>query len=107
MKPVSQDVTPSRVSSSHRGTRLIGSIGRRTGVALLVTALLSASQAAHAFPLASSPGARAGSHLVTLLTGERVLVGTADGRPTLQVIRSAQQGATSQLTTASVNGTST
>jgi hypothetical protein len=68
-------------------------------------ALLTAGQTARAVPLVSSPVARLSSHMVTLLTGERVLVGTSpDGRPMLRIIRSARHGTASQLTTASLNG---
>ena len=103
MKPGSEDVIPSRRPQARWKGRT-HSFARRTGVALLVTGLMAAGQAAHAMPVAGPSAARPASHVVTLVTGERVLVGTAAGRSTVRVIRSAQQGVGAHVLTATVNG---
>src|SRR5712691_7742875 len=82
-----------------------GSLGRRVTSAGLVAAMLMVGQGANGAQVVApaSPGREA--RLVTLLTGERVMVGTSpSGRPTLQIVRSAQTGPASPVTTASVNG---
>jgi hypothetical protein len=83
-----------------RRTRLITCLG----VAVLTAALLGLAPVAQAKPL-NAPGARtSGTRLVTLLTGERVLVGSVDGTPTARVIRATRTGAEAQLTTMRLNG---
>jgi hypothetical protein len=85
----------------HRG----GSFGRRAASTGLIAALLMVGQSALGTPVVApaSPGREA--RLVTLLTGERVLVGRSPaGRPTLQIVRSTQKGPASHLTTASLKG---
>jgi hypothetical protein len=66
---------------------------------------LFAGQAARATPTPGSAVPVHPAHIVTLVTGERVVVGTSpSGRPDLQIVRSAQHGPASQVTTASLNG---
>jgi hypothetical protein len=87
------------------GNRGRVSFTRRTAVAALATAMLLGSQGVHGAPLATTTGPGRETRIVTLLTGERVVVGTSpSGRPTLQIVRSSQQGPASPLTTASLNG---
>lgn len=97
--------TPSHSLHAHSDMRGPSSFGRRTAVAALTTVIVLAGQSAHATP-ATAPAAVAHvAHIVLLLTGERVVVGTSpSGRPALQIVRSTQRGPASQVTTASLNG---
>ena len=105
MKPAPDDLMPDRRPVSMRGKYRTRSIGRRAAVAVLALALVNVGQGAQAVPMGAQLGSRLGSHLVTLLTGDRVLVGTSpDGSQTLRIIRSASSGPAAQLTTARLNG---
>ena len=95
----------SRSLIAHSDGRRRSSLGRPTAVATLALALVLAGQNAHATPAALAAAPARQAHIVTLLTGERVVVGTSpSGRPALQIVRSAQKGPASQVTTASLDG---
>jgi hypothetical protein len=81
------------------------SFARRTAIAAFATTVLFAGQTARA-TVATEPAVAVHlAHIVTLVTGERVVVGASpSGRPDLQIVRSAQRGPASQVTTASLNG---
>jgi hypothetical protein len=81
------------------------SFARRIAIAAFAIAVLFAGQTARA-TLVSAPALPVRpAQIVTLITGERVVVGTSpSGRPALQIVRSAQHGPASQATTASLNG---
>lgn len=80
-----------------------GSRRTRVAVAFLVAGLLLIPPAATAAPRTLRPLRVA--HVVTLITGERVLVGrSSTGVPTARIIRAHQHGLASQLTTMSLGG---
>ena len=87
------------------GKRQGRSFGRRTAAIGLTASMLIVGQSAHGASLVGPTGTGRQTRSVTLLTGERVVVGTSPGgRPTLQIVRAAQKGPASPLTTASLNG---
>jgi hypothetical protein len=79
---------------------------RRSGLALLAVMLLGVGQGgALAVSSLVAPSIPKMGSVVTLLTGERVVVGTSSGgSPMLRIIRSANSGPASQLRTARLNG---
>lgn len=88
-----------------RGKRRGHSFGRRTAAIGLAASMLIVGQSAHGASLVGPTGTGRQARPVTLLTGERVVVRTSpSGRSTLQIVRAAQKGPASPLTTASLNG---
>ena len=71
--------------------------------ALATALLLNFGQIAGAVP-AAAPRALPSSHMVTLITGDRVIVSNSAGVTTYRIIRAFQSGAGAQMTTANVNG---
>ena len=81
------------------------SFARRTAIAAFATAVLFAGQTARATLMTVPAVPVRPAYIVTLVTGERVVVGASpSGRPDLQIVRSTQQGPASQVMTASLNG---
>ena len=88
-----------------RGKRQGRSFGHRAAAIGLTASMLIVGQSARGASLAGPTGTGRQARQVTLLTGERVVVGRSpSGRSTLQIVRAAQRGPASALTTANLNG---